>query len=324
MLSPPMTSTPSRSTAILALLGACLCWGLSFPLARAINLDQAVHIPGAESWFISSWCLTLRFLSAGLLVACWCAWRRELRGWTRAELTQAGGLGVFTAAGMLLQMDGSAYISASTSAFITQGYCVFIPLFFALRDRRLPRWPVMLGCGLVLIGVGVLAGVDLRAFSLGRGELETLAAALCFTAQILWVERPAFVANHMGRVSALAFILTGLIYLPLVAATAPTAHALIDAYASWPAFAALAALTVVCTLGGMVLMFTCQRGVDATTAAIIYCTEPLFASAFAFVLPGVLAAGLGIDYANEEMTVNLLIGGALVIVANLVVQIKAR
>lgn len=319
-----MSATPTRSLAILALLGACLCWGLSFPLARALNLAQAEQIPGAGSWFISSWCLTLRFLIAGLVVAGWCAWRHELRGWTRNELTQAGGLGVFTAAGMLLQMDGSAYIPASTSAFITQGYCVFIPLFFALRDRRLPRWPVMLGCTLVLIGVGVLAGVDLRDFHLGRGELETLAAALCFTAQILWVERPAFAANHMGRVSALAFILTGLIYLPLVAATAPSAHALIDAYSSWTALAALGTLTVICTLGGMVLMFTCQRGVDATTAAIIYCTEPLFASAFAFVLPSILAAGLGIRYANEEMTVNLLIGGVLVIVANLVVQIKAR
>jgi drug/metabolite transporter (DMT)-like permease len=314
--------TPSRSAAVFALIGACVCWGLSFPLARALNLDQAAHIPGAGSWFISSWCLTLRFLTAGVLVACWCAWRRELRGWTRAEVMQAFGLGVFTAAGMLLQMDGSAYIDASVSAFITQGYCVFIPLFFALRDRRLPRWPVAVACSLVLIGVGVLAGVDLRAFSLGRGELETLAAALCFTAQILWVERPAFSGNYMGRVSAAAFIVTGLLYLPLVAVTAPSAQALIAAYASWPAFAALAALTLVCTVGGMVLMFAYQRGVDAATAAIIYSTEPLFACAFAFVVPGLLASGLGISYANEQITVNLLIGGALVIAANLIVQLK--
>lgn len=317
-----MSAAPSRSTAILALLGACVCWGLSFPLARAINLDQAEQFPTAGSLFISAWCLALRFLVAGLLVACWCAWRGELRGWTRPELVQAIGLGVFTAAGMLLQMDGGAYIDASASAFITQGYCVFLPLFFALRDRRLPSWPVALGCTLVLIGVGVLAGVDLRAFSLGRGELETLAAALCFTAQILWVERPAFAGNHMGRVSMLAFLITGLLYLPIVAATMPSAHALIDAYASWPAFAILAVLTVVCTLGGMVLMFTYQRGIDAVAAAVIYCTEPLFASAFAFVLPGVLAAGLGIAYANEHLTVNLLIGGALVIAANLIVQLK--
>lgn len=317
-----MSAAPTRSVAILALVGACICWGLSFPLARAINLANEANVPGSTSLFSSSWCLTLRFLAAGLLTFCWVAWRRELRGWTRPELVQGVGLGVFTAAGMLLQMDGGAYIPASTSAFITQGYCVFIPVFLALRDRRLPGWPVMLGCTLVLIGVGVLAGVDLRAFHLGRGELETVGCALCFTAQILWVERPGFAGNHMGRVSMLAFLLTGLLYLPVVAATMPSAGALIDAYASPTALVTLALLTVVCTLGGMVLMFSCQRGVDATAAAVIYCSEPLFASGFAFFVPALLAPGLGIVYANEHLTPNLLIGGALVIVANLVVQLK--
>jgi drug/metabolite transporter (DMT)-like permease len=320
-----MTADPAaRSTAILALVGAAVCWGLSFPLMKGLSAAQAEMIPGLSSWFISSWCLALRFLAAALMVAAWCAWRGTLRGWTRAEVSQAVGLGIFTGAGMLLQMDGLSYTAASTSAFITQGYCVFLPLFLALRDRRRPAWPVTAGCLLVLLGVGVLAEVDVRDISLGRGELETLGASLVFTAQILWVERPAYVDNHMGRVSGLSFLVTGLLYLPVVAMTAPSAAALVDVYAGWPALVCLVVLTLVSTLAGMVLMFTYQRGIGAVPAAIIYSSEPLFASGFSFVLPGVLSLWFGIAYANEQLTSNLLIGGALVLAANLIVQIRRR
>ena len=238
------------------------------------------------------------------------------------EVSQAVGLGAFTAIGMLLQMDGLSYTSASVSAFITQGYCFFIPVFFALRDRRLPRWPAALGCTLVLIGVGKLSGVDLQNMALGRGEYETLAAALFFTAQILWVERPQYASNHMGRVCALAFTITGACLIPIVAVTAPSASALTIAYSSGPLLLCLAILTIICTLTGMILQFTFQRGVGAVGAAVIYCTEPLFASGLAFVLPVLLSGLLGISYANEQMTTNLLIGGLLVIAANLIVQIK--
>lgn len=318
---PPMNSS-SRSFALLALLVACAFWALGFPLERALSLAQAEQIPGAGSWFISSWCLALRFLLAALLLAGWCAWTGQLRSWTGKEFSQAAGLGVFTAGGMLLQMDGLSYTSASTSAFVSQIYCVFLPLFFAIRGHGFPRWPVMVGGILVLLGIATLADVDPQHVTLGRGELETLAAALLFTGQILWAERITYLHNHMARVSCLAFAITGLLYLPLVAVTAPSAHALIDAYSSWQSLFCLLLLTLFCTIGGMVLMFTYQRRVGATAASVIYCTEPLFASGFAFVLPGILSAMLNLDYANESMTINLMIGGVLVVASNLIVHLN--
>jgi drug/metabolite transporter (DMT)-like permease len=314
--------THARPVAILALIGASACWGLSFPIMHALSVAQSNLLPGVSSWFITSWCLTLRFLIAALLVGTWYLWRGQLRGWTRLEIAQAVGLGIFTACGMLLQMDGLSYTSASSSAFITQSYCFFLPVFVALRDRRLPCWPLALGCVLVVIGIGILSGVDVRNMVLGRGEWETLAAAVFFSAQILWTERPHYASNHVGRVSALAFTITGALLIPIVASTAPSASALIEVYSSGPLLSCLAMLTLMCTLTGMVLMFTFQRHVGALGAAVIYCTEPLFASGLAFVLPVLLSGLLGISYANEHMTTSLLIGGLLVIAANLIVQIK--
>ena len=281
---------------------------------------QQEAYPEASSWFVSSWCLAIRFLVAAAIVACWC--RQVLNQFTRAEVSQAIGLGIFTAGGMLLQMDGLSYTKASTSAFITQGYCIFLPLVVALMVRRFPSPHVILAAILVMAGVAVLAQLDWRDLKLGRGELETLLASMLFTAQILWIERPAYVHNHMGRVSALAFAITGVALLPLAFATMPSWQHLGLVYASAPALSCLLTLTLVSTLVGMMLMFTFQRRVGAVAAGIIYSSEPVLASVLAFVLPGMISAWAGIVYPNETLTASLLIGGGLVLAANLVVQFK--
>src|SRR5439155_26219032 len=98
-------------------------------------------------------------------------------------------------------VDRMAFTSASTSAFLTQCYCLFIPVWVAARDRSWPAAKVFFSCALVIAGVAVLAGVDWSHFRLGRGELETLAASVLFTGQILWLERPKFAANNANHFS---------------------------------------------------------------------------------------------------------------------------
>ncbi len=315
-----MPAVSPRTTAVFALVGAAVCWGLSFPLMKGLAQMQREAFPDAGSWFVSSWGLAIRFLLAATVVAWWC--RYLLKDITRAEVSQAIGLGIFTAGGMLLQMDGLSYTSASVSAFLTQGYCVFLPFVVALMVRRFPSVQVLLAAVMVMAGVAVLAQLDWNDLKLGRGEWETLGAAAIFTAQILWIERPGYARNHMGRVSALAFAITGLALLPVTFVTMPSWQHLGLIYASAPALGCLVALTLVSTLGGMLLMFTFQRGVGAVAAGIVYSTEPVFACLFAFIMPGVISAWAGIAYPNEQLSASLLVGGGLVLAANLVVQLK--
>jgi drug/metabolite transporter (DMT)-like permease len=315
-----MSAVSPRTASVLALVGAAVCWGLSFPLMKGLaQMQQQAH-PEVGSWFVSSWGLAIRFLIAAAIVAWWC--RFLLKDTTRAEVSQAVGLGIFTAGGMLLQMDGLSYTNASTSAFITQGYCIFLPIVVAVMTRRFPALHVLLAAVMVMAGVAILAQLDWKDLKLGRGELETLLGSMVFTAQILWVERPAYAHNHMGRVSALAFGVTGVSLLPLAFATMPSWQHLGLVYDSAPAIACLVALTLVSTLAGMLLMFTFQRGVGAVAAGIVYSTEPVFACLFAFIMPGVISAWAGIAYPNESLSQSLLVGGGLVLAANLVVQLK--
>lgn len=315
-----MPAVSPRTASVFALVGAAVCWGLSFPLMKGLSQMQLQAFPEAGSWFVSSWGLALRFLIAAAVVAWWC--RFLMKDITRSEVSQAIGLGIFTAGGMLLQMDGLSYTSASVSAFLTQSYCIILPFVVAVMVRRFPPAQALLAAVMVMAGVAVLAQLDWSDLRLGRGELETLGAAGVFTAQILWIERPGYARNHMGRVSALAFAITGVVLLPLVFFTMPSWQHLGLVYGSAPALGCLVGLTLVSTLGGMLLMFTFQRGVGAVAAGIVYSTEPVFACLFAFVMPGVISAWAGIAYPNESLSASLLVGGGLVLAANLVVQLK--
>ncbi len=317
-LMPMLPRLTPRAHAIVALVVACACWGISFPLARALTQAQLAAVPGLSSWCVSAWLLCLRMLLAAVLVTWWC-WR-ELGRPTRREWGQALGLGWFTAGGALLQLDGLIYTQASTSAFLTQCYAIWVPLVIAVMERRWPGWRTVAAVVVVMLGVGVLAGIDLRAFALDRGVTETLLCSLVFTGQLLWLERSRYDANRIALVVVLSFVIAATSFVPVVMVTAPSPMVLLKLYADPRSLIFLAVLAALPTAMGFLLMFRYQRAVGATAAALIYCMEPLFATAFALILPSILPAMLAIDDGGERLTTALIVGGVLILAANLVAQ----
>lgn len=293
-------------------------WGVSFPVMKALGMVQQPLVPEAGSWFIASLALVYRFGAAALLLLLVCG--RTLRELSRRELEEGVGLGGFAAGGLLLQMDGLAHTAASTSAFLTQFYCVILPLWAALVERRRPAPRVALCVGLALAGVAVLSGIDWRQLRLGRGELETLGASVIFTGQILWLQRPGFAGNNVNRFTLVMFVTIALCCLPVALLTTPAAADWVRPYRGGPALALLAVLVLGCTIGAYGLMNAWQPFVSATQAGLIYCAEPLFASICAFVLPAWISSWSGIRYPNETLGTALLIGGGLVTLANVLMQ----
>ena len=221
-------------------------------------------------------------------------------------------------------MDGLAYTSASTSAFLTQCYCLIIPIVVAVRDRRWPS-PLIVFCSVMVIGgVGVLSNVNWRTFRLGRGELETLVASVIFTAQILWLDRPIFARNRVNHFTVVMFTVTAVLALPMALAAT-------NRLADWTTFimspsvwGLVTILVLLCTMVAYVVMNYWQRFLPAAEAGLIYCAEPVFASLFALFLPGWFSVWVGLNYPNEIITTNLLIGGGLITTANLLVQISVK
>jgi len=313
------TRHPRRRLAAQMLVLCCAFWAVSFPAVKALEIIGRLRTPENSSVFFAAACVCLRFAISAAAVVLFAFPR--LRHMTRMEWKQGVGLGILGSLGLLLQVDGMAYTQASTSAFLTQGYCVWLPLWVALRHRRFPSWIVLSASVLVLLGGAVLSGVSWERPALGRGEWETLAGSVAFTGQILWLERPEFRGNDVLRFSAVMFAVLALCTLPLALATAQRPSDLATVFASPAAMGLIGVLVVFCTLVAFLLANRWQPEVPATEAGLLYSTEPVFTAALALVLPGWISRGAGIEYPNERLTWNLVIGGGLVLAANAWLQL---
>jgi drug/metabolite transporter (DMT)-like permease len=239
----------------------------------------------------------------------------RMRGLRSPELRQGLELGLFGGFGMLLQTDAQNYIAASTSAFFTQFTCVFVPLTIAIRSRRVPSPIVIAACVLVMAGCAVLGGVRLGDIQLGRGEWETILAAVLFTGQILALERERFHGNDSRRTATIMFAVKGALLSAFVFAGGSMAAA--RACTSPGVLFLTVMLALVCTVYAYTTMTHWQPKVTATQAGLIYATEPVFASVWALFLPAWFSGFAGISYANEILSWQLFAGGGLILAANL-------
>ena len=300
---------------------ATVFWGFSFLAMKALGLTQQKLFPGGSSWFFASLSLVVRFGVSSLLLLLWSL--RTLRGMTRLEFEQGIGLGLVGGLGLLFQMDGLSYTPASTAAFLTQCYCLFIPLFVACRKRAWPAKTLLAGCVMVIAGVVILSKFNWQQMRLGRGEWEVIIASIFFTGQILWLERPKFSTNSMNHVTIIMFVMNLLSILPAFFLVKPSWQEVAAACNSTPVWLLYAVLTVFCTLAAYTMMNYWQPHIEATRAGLIYCAEPVFASLFALFLPQLISRFADIHYPNEKLTPHLMIGGGLITAANILILLDA-
>jgi drug/metabolite transporter (DMT)-like permease len=286
---------------------------------KVLHFEQSLRLPGVSSLFLASWLQSARFGLGALMLLPLMAGRKRP---TRNELRQGLALAFWGGGGMWLQADALSYTEASTSAFLTQAYCVILPLWACLRLRRAPGRRVVLATLLVVCGCTMLSGVRPDQLMLGRGEIETLGAAFLFSFQILTLENPRYAGNRGLAVSFVMFLGITFLFLPITAIAAPDMAACVAAGASIHALAILGCLALFCSVGAFLLMNTWQPRVSATEAGLIYTTEPVFTAIYVLFLPAMLGAFIGVSYPNEYLTLPLILGGALILTANALMQWK--
>lgn len=297
-----------------------LFWGLSFPAVKALTLLHAQLMPGINSWFSSLYCVAPRFLLATLIMMALQA--RSFWKITRGEWQQGMLIGSFSAVGMLLQNDGLHYTEASTSAFLTQFYAILIPVVLAVRYRKNPGASVWISCLMVLAGVAILGRFDWHTLQFGRGEAETLLSSLFFMGQILGLGSARFAGNRAEKITLVMFATQAAVFCGLALAVAPDVGTLLIPWTSVPWLGLTLALTLFCTVAAFYLMNTWQPKISTTEAGLIYCVEPIFGSLMALFLPAIFSIWAAIHYANETATWTLLVGGALITLANVLLQLR--
>jgi drug/metabolite transporter (DMT)-like permease len=298
---------------------SCALWGLSFPAMRALHIEQAGRMPDSTTAFLSAWLQVARFGTAALILLPFVLGKFRP---TRLELRQGVMLALWGGLGMALQADGLAHTDASISAFLTQAYCVFLPLWATLVQRRRPSSRLIAATLLVLAGGAILSGVRLDTFRIGRGEAETILAAFLFTFQILTLESPRYTGNRALPVTVVMFAAITLQFVPISLALAGSPADILTAGASPAAAAMVLLLAVACSVGAYLLMNHWQPHVKATEAGLIYTTEPVITSVYVLFLPAWLGAIAHISYPNESITPALWLGGGLIVAANLLMQLR--
>ncbi|GAA1448986.1 DMT family transporter [Mycobacterium cookii] len=287
-----MEHEQTRRTTLLAaaaLLAIAACWGSTFFLIK----DLLDRVPTLDF-------LAVRFSIAAvvlLLVA-----PRAVGRLSPVVRRHAVVLGVLYGIAQILQTAGLAHTPASISGFVTGLYVVFTPLLAAaiLRTRIPPvTWAAVL---LATIGLGVLA---LRGFSIGYGELITLASAVLYALHIVGLGAWSTAQDAVGM-TILQIIVIALI---CTLATAHDGIVLPDRTSDWVSVAYMA---VVVGALGLLAQTWAQAHLPPTRSAIIMSMEPVFASLFAVWLGG------------EDVTTRLLLGGSMVLVAMLTVELAPR
>ncbi len=288
-----------------------LLWGLSFPLMRDWQV-RADACPGG-SGVASCTLIVLRMTGALAVLA---ALRPGLlREPGRREHLAGVLVGIPFFLGFYLQVLGLVWTTPAMSAFITSLGSAWVPLLAWLFLLAPVSWVTWLGAALGIAGTGALGLSWDAGWHWGRGELLTLVSSLFFSAQILNLDRVGKAVNP-AHLTAGFMGVTGLLALALGVATAASGPG-IAAWLTWTGtilqdprvLADLGLLTVFSTAVAFHWMNVYQPCVSASRAALIYLLEPLFAS------------GFSIPLGEDRLTGRLLLGGGLILSANLLVEL---
>lgn len=276
-----------------ALIFMAVLWGSTFFVLK----DLVGRIDAADL-------LAVRFTIAALVLVG--VLHRQLRRIDRRTLRQGAIMGVLYGVAQLLQTYGLVYTSASISGFLTGLYVVLTPMLEAVLLKARVSQRIWLAVALATAGLGVLTiAPGLGTTRFGLGEALTVASALAYAAHIVYTGRVSTRALSLQ----LSTIQTVVIAVICVLAALPGGIGLPQRAVDWWAVLYLA---VLCGALAVFLQVWAQARVDATRAAIIMSSEPIWAATFAILV------------GQDQIGWRIVVGGAALVCAMVLASLPQR
>jgi drug/metabolite transporter (DMT)-like permease len=204
--------------------------------------------------------------------------------------------GVAYTTGLLLQGLGTQYVTPSTSAFITGLNTVHVHLYAGFLARKYGLTHAV-SLVLAISGLYILTSPQNSG---GLGEILVFMGSISWAAQIILVSK----YSDSSMLEYLYGMFTPTLFLAPYVFIVENGGEL-----SLNAIAYLAYLAVACSLGATYFQVKGQKYVTASSAAIIFLLEPVFALIFSLVM------GL------EDLVLYKLVGGGLIVIATYITTI---
>jgi len=251
----------------LAVLGVAVVWGASYPVAKGALADAPVLL-----------LIFYRFLVTALVMTA-IAWR-DLAAAPRRDLLAGAVLGGILCAIFLAETSGVALTTATNTALIISLCTIFTPFLEFGLQGRLPPAAVVLGAGLAVAGVALLAG----GLTLpGPGDLLVLGAAILRAIMVVSTKRlmEGRALSSAALTAVQAITVTGLTLVLLLARQGAGSLVVTAGAGFW---GAVAFLSLFCTITAFYIQNAAVRRSSPTRVSFLMGTEPLFGFALSWML----------------------------------------
>ena len=270
----------TRNLLYLAMLATAAVWGGSFVLMKDAIAQHDVYS------FLST-----RFILAALLMI---AYRPSVfHGLSFKFIKRGVWAGILLGGGFIFQTFGLAKTTVSNTGFITGMYLVFTPLISLIILKRKVLIVQWFAVAIAMIG---LILISYNGISIGTGEILVLISAFIYGAH--------FVALGEWSDGKNTYALT-LIQILTIAAMS-TVFAIVNGFQMPPnatVWQAILFTAVFATFIGFLVQTKAQSVMSATAASVLLAMETPFALFF------------GLFFNNDPLTLRIIVGGSLVMIA---------
>ena len=270
-----------------ALLGVAAAWGLAF-----VVMKDAIERQSVNNFLFTRFTLAVVVM---LLIR-----PQVIKKFNKDLLLRGSMAGIFLGFGYIFQTLGLERTGAAITGFITGLYVVLTPLLasFVLKEQ-ISRF-VWLCIFIATIGLALLS---VQGFSVGFGEMLVLMSAIFFAAHIIALSKWS-----PGRdVYAMTVVQLTICALMAGIASIPEGYSPPPDTGVW---AVVVFTAVFATAVAFIIQTWSQAHISATKVAVILTMEVVFAALFAVIFGG------------EVLTLQVLLGGSLVLLAMYLIVLK--
>ena len=266
-----MSRTFPPNLARIMLLCCAALWGGSYLVAKV-----------AMTAITPQWLMTMR-MTGSCIIMFVLFHRVIIPALTREIIIPALVVGVTYYGTMIMQTEGLMTIDPGRSAFLTASYCVLTPFDAWIVVKQRPKLINLVAAIICLTGVGFVAlKPGSGAFALGVGDWMTIANAVIFSFNLTFLGRYTQ-RFHPIAVTFMQFAVADVFFLIGALFTEPLPNA------SWLApdvIMSFLYLLIGATTLAQIMQNIGLAHVPPSSAAIIMCTESLFAVAFSAIFWG--------------------------------------